>query len=300
MQWQRLDLFAVCGVWAVAAVILAWAYLPDAWRRGLSLLASATGLAFLIVAVNTEGLREAPTVTDFLLGTPYVLSQTSASASLPYYLLTAVCLLLGLTGLAAGEPAARTLRRHYLASAVAVTLAASLLRFGFEKAAAPPDLSRLFGVIWLAPITGGFLFLNLRGEAQAWRRLTRALLAYAFAARGLVVALYVVASGLGLGTHYDIVPVTRIQPAFSSRVFEFSPGSAQQFLGLVLLPQLTLWVLYTLVAGWLGALVARGLVGLHRDGVHARRAGVRAPAAAGDAPAQDEDARLAPPGRLRA
>lgn len=300
MQWLRLDLLAVGGVWAVAGLILGWAYLSDAWRRALSLLASLAGLVFLIVAVNTEGLREAPTVTEFLLGTPYVLTQTSASASLPYYLLTAVCLLLGLTGLALGERAAETLRRRYLATAVSVALAVALLRFGFEKAAAPPGLSWLFGVNWLAPVTGVFLFFNLRGVPQTWRRLAQALLAYALATRSLVVALYVTASWLRLGTHYDIVPVTRIRPLFATRAFEFTPGSAEQFLSLVLLPQLTLWVLYTLVAGLLGALVAHGLSGLLPGDVPTQRARVRPAPADDEQEAPGEDARLAPPGRLRA
>lgn len=298
MDSRQVELLPIAGVWALSALVLGWAYLADAWRRLFALLVSVAGLAFLIVAVNTEGLREAPTIGDFLFGTPFVLTQASASASLPYYLLTALCLLLGLAGLAVGERAAEALRRHPLAAAIALTGAVALLRFGFEKAAAPPALSRLFGVTWLAPVTGAFLFLNLNGAPRVWRRLVHALLVYAVATRGLVVALYVAASGLRLGSHYDIVPLDRIGPFLGGRTIEFERGGVAQVLGLILLPQLTFWVLYTLVVGLLGALAVWGLRGLHTP--RAERRPGRLADARHAAALDEEDAHLAPPDRLQA
>lgn len=256
MIWPHVDLLPIAGVWGMAALLLSWPYLGEARRRGLALLASVGGLVFLLVAVNTEGSREAATLSDFLFGPTRVLSQTSASASLPYYLLTGTCLFLGLAGLAMSERTVEALRQRPLFLAVGLASAVALLRFGFEKAAAPPALSRLFGVNWLAPVAGGFLYLSVRGTPHRWRRVTRLLAAYALASRGVVVALYVVASQLRLGSHYDIVPVDRVRVPVGTRAIELVPGSAQQFLVAVLVPQFSFWVAYTVAFGLLGALAA--------------------------------------------
>ncbi len=247
---------AVALAWGAAGLLLGWPYLPDRWRRALALAASLLGLGFLLVALNTEGVREASSVSGFLLGAAFVHTRVSASASVPWYLLTAVCLLLGVAGLALGERAAESLRRRFFWSAVGLTCAVALLRFAFEKAAAPMALARLFGVVWLAPVVGAFLLRNLEPDDPRASRLTRALLAYALLTRGFVVGLYAVVSALRLGTHFDITPVTRARLPGSAGVIEFASGSALQFATFVLVPQMTLWVGYTLLAGWCGALLA--------------------------------------------
>ena len=60
---------SVLAIWLVAGTALAWGWLPGRWRRLVAILTSAAGLGFLLVAVNSEGLREAPTVGVFLMGT---------------------------------------------------------------------------------------------------------------------------------------------------------------------------------------------------------------------------------------
>ena len=106
-------------------------------RRGLAIVTSGAGLVFLILALNTQGLRESATTAVFLVGRPYVTGQVSASASLPYYVATALCLLLGTLGLSVSDEAARRLRARWLATAIVLSLAVTATRFWLEKVAAP-------------------------------------------------------------------------------------------------------------------------------------------------------------------
>ena len=83
-----------------------------------------------------------------------------------------------------------------------------------------------------------------------WRALGNTLLAYAFAARIPVLIVMLVAmlgnGGQGWGTHYDGAP-----PSFAARSF------AAKFFDLAVLPQLTLWIGWTVVFGSIfGAIVA--------------------------------------------
>ena len=99
-----LTTLATSGTAGVAGLVfLFWGRLPFRWRRVLAVLTSAGGVFFLVLALNTEGLRESPSVGSFLIGTPYVSGTVSASASLPYYVVTGVLLALGFLGLAAGD-----------------------------------------------------------------------------------------------------------------------------------------------------------------------------------------------------
>jgi hypothetical protein len=72
----------------------------------------------------------------------------------------------------------------------------------------------------------------------AWPAAATALLAYAGLVRGLVVVVMALAIWRGWGTHYDAVP-----PGF--------PGMARlpKFLLIGLLPQLTIWVAFTVAIG---------------------------------------------------
>jgi len=83
-----------------------------------------------------------------------------------------------------------------------------------------------------------------------WRALGNTLLAYAFAARIPVLIVMLVAmlgnGGQGWGTHYDVAP-----PTFAARSF------AAKFFDLAVLPQMTLWIGWTVVFGSIiGTIVA--------------------------------------------
>jgi hypothetical protein len=248
----------VLGVWTAAAALLWWGRFPGPWRRALALLTSAAGLVFLILALNTQGLRESATTAVFLVGRPYVTEQVSASASLPYYVATALCLLLGTLGLAVNDDAARGLRDRWLAIAIALSLAVTATRFWLEKVAAPQSWSYAVGVTWLAPVVGAFFALNLRREGKGLAGLTAALLLYGFAIRAAVAALMVVASTLRLGSHYDVSALVDVRNPLTGRVYHFAPGSFSQVWSVGVVPQLAVWPIYTLLAGLLGAAVALG------------------------------------------
>src|SRR5271169_2068312 len=98
---------------------------------------------------NVAVVRESHTTATFLMGSSYVTEQASASASLPYYVMTATCLLLGTIGLALGDDAAHWFERHWLLSAVLLSLLVTALRFVLDKVAAPPSLAEVVGVVWL-------------------------------------------------------------------------------------------------------------------------------------------------------
>ena len=247
---------SVLVIWLVAGTALAWGWLPGRWRRLVALLTSAAGLGFLLVAVSSEGLREAPTVGVFLMGTPYVTGRASALASLPYYVLTGICLLLGTAGLAVGDDLARVIERRWMATAIAMSLVVTVTRFAMEKTAAPPSIAKLFGLIWLAPIVGAFFYAALRAEGKGWRALVSALLIYGFAVRGFVTALYFAATALHLGSHYDLGTAAEVRTPWG-RTLHFVPGTLSQFGDLVLFPQLLVWPVFTVLSGALGALMFR-------------------------------------------
>lgn len=215
------------AVWLVAGAILAWAWLPARWRRVMALLASVAGLAFLIVAVNSEGIHEAAATGVFLVGQPYVTHQTSALASLPYYILTGLCLLLGTAALGTGDEMARSLARRWMATALALSFAVSLTRFCMEKVAAPASLTQLFGVTWLAPVVGAYFLMALRAEGRGWGALVTSLVGYGLASRALVVALYLVATSLHLGSHYDLSTVWTVNTPWGQQ-YHFVPEGSRR------------------------------------------------------------------------
>lgn len=245
-------------VWTLAAVFLNWGRLSLAWRRRISLAVSGAGLAFLFLALNTDGLRESATTGAFLIGgTPYVTGTVSASASLPYYVMTGLCLLLGTTGLALPESAVARLSRRWLLVAIALSLGTSALRLVLELAAAPPSWTWAAGVTQLAPLVGAFFALSVRAEHGSWRRIAGSLLAYGIAARGGIAALYVLATTLHLGSHYDLSAAEiAVRNPLTGTAHHFAAGSFAQLLYLAIVPQLVFWPVYTLVAGLCGALAA--------------------------------------------
>jgi hypothetical protein len=236
--------------WALGGLMHFWPLLPGRWRRALSIATSAAGLAFLLAGTAAEGQRETETTSLVVLGPAYLTGSASASASLHYYVLTAVCLLLGFAGLAFGTPLARWLRRHWVLSAVAVAWLVTVIRFLLEKSAAPALLTQAVGVTWMAPVAGAFFAVSLRAEGRHLRDLVRPLVGYAYLVRGFVALVAVLATRFGLGTHYDYSPLVRV--TLTGTEYVFAGGSWWQILWLSLLPQLVVWPAYTLAAGLVG------------------------------------------------
>jgi hypothetical protein len=252
---------AALAAWGLTALVLFWGWLPAPGRRLTALLTSAAGVAFLVFAMRSEGVRETPTTVAFLMSPPWVTEQATASASLSYYILTGICLLLGTVGLAVGDESANSLRKHWMGTAVALSLAVTVLRFCLEKVAAHPFLVAVMGVVWLPPVVGAFFSLNLRREGKGVRALASALTAYAFGVRGFVTLCIVIASTLRFGSHYDVSSILEVRTPFTHGAVRFSPGSARQIVDLGVLPQLIFWTAYTLVTGLLGAGVQHAVEG---------------------------------------
>ena len=234
-----------------------WPRLAPSRRLPLSVATSAAGIGFLVAALQAEGLRESALTSVVLVGPATRTATASASASLYYYVLTAVCLLLGFAGLAFGEALSRWLSPRLLASSVAVAWLVTLVRFLLEKSAAPPLLVEAAGVTWLPPVAGAYIATAFPGAAPGKSPLLRTLVAYAFLVRGFVALVGVLATRVGLGTHYDVSGVTVVPVTLIGHSFSFVPGSGAQIFWLTLVPQLLVWPVYTVAAGLLGALAAR-------------------------------------------
>jgi hypothetical protein len=240
-------------LWGAAAVLLWWGRLAGESRRGLALASSAVGLIMLMLALNTEGQREAPTTAEFLLSGRYVTGHVSASASLPYYVITGVCLLLGTAGLVVPDHQARRLDGHWFAGAVLLSYAVTGLRFALEKVAAPTSWTNAIGVTWLGPIVGAYFWMHLRERGLGVGALALRLLAYAALVRSAVTLLMVMATTYRLGSHYDLSGFTRVRVPITEAVYHFEPGSWGQIVFLGAVPQLTVYVALTVVTGLIGA-----------------------------------------------
>ena len=257
--------------WSVAVLLHWWPRLDAAWRVRVSVATSAAGIGFLFAAVEAEGRRESALTSMVLMGPATLTATASASASLYYYVLTATCLLLGFAGLALGEPLSRWLAPRWLATSVAVAWMVTLMRFLLEKSAAPALLVQALGVTWLAPVAGAYLATGLLPGQSGWRPVLRALAVYAFLVRGFVALAGIAATQLGLGSHYDVSSVTSVPVHLTGGVYHFVPGGWRQALWLTLVPQLVVWPVFTVVAGWMGAKIAvvmdrsRGRPGVPRE-----------------------------------
>jgi len=273
----------LAGVSAVAGAMLWWGRLPGTWRRVLAVLTSALGVLFLVSALRAEGQQEAATTAVVILGPAYVTEQATASASLRYYVMTAVCLLLGTAGLAVSDETARRLGSRWMTTAIVLSLLVTATRFALEKAAAPASWTWPIGVTWLPPIVGAYFGLNARKEGRGLRSVAWSLLAYGFVVRAGVALLAVVATMLRLGSHYDLSNLVVIRNPLTGQWHQFVSRSFEQLFFLSLLPQLVFWPAYTVAAGMLGALAAMLL--------SSRQLGPRVPlvgAGVGMAPAQPE------------
>ena len=271
MRGSLTHVFVLGGFLLISAVLLWWAWLPPRLRRAAALAASAAGLLFLVVALNTTGHREAETTGSFVLGSAYVAGQARASAGLPYYVFTAVCLLMGTAGLALPDHLAQRLARHPLGTAIVVSILATLVRFALEKAAAPKEWTFAVGVTWLAPLVGAFLALRFRETGRGFRAVAPALFLYGLASRGWVALTYTAATLWRLGSHYDLSAAwIQLRDPLTGVGRSFAPGSLAQMLYVVAVPQLMVWPLYTMCVGLLGA----GAVYLIASALRPRRVGL--------------------------
>jgi hypothetical protein len=85
-------------------------------------------------------------------------------------------------------------------------------------------------------------------RAVAWR-----LLWYAVLVRSVVALLMVVATTYRLGSHYDLSGFTVVRVPIIGALYHFVPGSWEQIAFLGIVPQLTVYVAYTVVTGLIGA-----------------------------------------------
>jgi hypothetical protein len=241
--------------WSLGVPLHWWPRLATPVRHRLGVIASLGGLAFLIAALRAEGSRESAMTSAVLLGANFRTEVESAQASYSYYVLAAACWLLGLAAVAFGEPLARWLSARPVLSSAAVAWLITLVRFLLEKSAAPAILAQAMGVTWMIPIAGAYLAVTLpaapAGEG-GWRPLARRLVAYAFLVRGAVALTGLLATRLGLGTHYDVSDLTRLALGAGGRVYSLAPASWPQLLWLTLLPQLVAWPALTILVGLLG------------------------------------------------
>ena len=237
-----------------------WPRLAAPHRRRLSIATSLAGLGFLVAALRSEGQRDTALRSLVLVGPATATAHASATASLYYYVLTGVCLLLGFTGLIASDSLARWLRPRPLLSTAAVAWLVTLVRALLEKSAAPSVLVDAVGVTWLAPFAGAYLALALEPRRSGVAALWPELLRYAYLVRVVVAAVGVTATRLGAGTHYDVSPLTEVAVAFSDRAWVFEAGSWTQLFWLTLLPQLLIWPVFTVLVGMAGAALAFALV----------------------------------------
>jgi len=124
-------------------------------------------------------------------------------------------------------------------------------RLALEKTAAPEALTWAVGVaiptLLILPFFGGWC--GSRG--LGFRRFALALLDLALLQRALVAVWSYVATTGQLGTHLDMSSIEKItMPMFGAHDFS-GPGdhATAQWFWTVVLPQLTLWIAFTVVAG---------------------------------------------------
>jgi hypothetical protein len=146
--------------------------------------------------------------------------------------------------------------------------------------AGPDKLLRAFGLTILAlvltPVAGGLAsvagvdqmslamlviyavvaVVSVTVAMRAWPALGRVLVAYGLAARIPVAIVMLVAILANWGTHYDVPP----SPDFPA----MAPLAKWFWIGLI--PQLTVWIAFTVVIGMLFGLIAVAIV--HRGRVH--------------------------------
>lgn len=135
--------------------------------------------------------------------------------------------------------------RRSIVSLVLVPAVASnlvtLLRLGLELVGLPPGTTPAEPTWWvslslLIPLAGLYFGYLVKEDAQPYRRLALALLAYGYAVRIPTAIVYGLSGALGWNTHYS-----QWGP----------PGSDVGYFGGALFPQLVVWPILTLAVGML-------------------------------------------------
>jgi hypothetical protein len=139
------------------------------------------------------------------------------------------------------EPASAWRAAGFAALALLVNVAGVALVFALK-------LGQLAAIAALAV----FAALSIPVAFAGWRELARVLLAYALAARIPVALLMLVAIYGAWGTHYDVAPPRGLY------VDAMHPFVKWLWIGL--LPQLTVWISFTVVMGMLFATLAVALL----------------------------------------
>jgi hypothetical protein len=145
--------------------------------------------------------------------------------------------------------AVRLVRAGFVPSSVWVTLGTALGALAVMVA-----LGFLANALGLPPLASLFVFAAVSVAAtwfamRPWPALGRTLLAYALAARIPVAVLMLFAILGNWGTHYDVVPPD------AATMNEWNP--LLKWLTIGLLPQLTIWIWFTVVFGTIfGAIAA--------------------------------------------
>jgi len=116
--------------------------------------------------------------------------------------------------------------------------------FAATKLGAPPNGFALFAVFVVFSILGALVAF------RGWPVLGRTLLAYGLAARIPVAVIMLFAILGNWGTHYDVAP-----PGFPET------GPISKWLLIGVLPQLTIWIWFTMAVGALFGGIARALGG---------------------------------------
>jgi hypothetical protein len=116
---------------------------------------------------------------------------------------------------------------------------------GFAGAAAglTPQSLTLFGLFVAFSIVGAFV------AHRGWPALGRTLFAYGLAARIPVVVVMLLAMLGNWGTHYDVAP-----PGFPAM------GTLAKWLTIGVLPQLTIWIWFTMTAGAVAGAIAAAVL----------------------------------------
>jgi hypothetical protein len=142
----------------------------------------------------------------------------------------------------AGETPGRILRG--IALCIGAFAVMMLTGFVAQAAGIDPNSRTILVIFVVAAAVAGLVAF------QAWPELGRVLVAYGLAARIPVAVVMLVAILGQWGTHYDVPP----SPEFP----QMAPLELWFWIGLV--PQLTIWVVFTLVVGMLFGLAAAAFV----------------------------------------
>ncbi len=111
---------------------------------------------------------------------------------------------------------------------------------------------------------GAYFALCLKREGRGLKDLLLRLVGYAFAVRGAVALIMIVASAFQLGTHYDVSRLGDVY--FLGRRFHLEAGAWQTILSIAGFSQLVFWPIYTVLSGLVGAAVGLFLAWAWRGG----------------------------------